>query len=194
MRGRNGRDPWSQSTPTGFDVPLLKSFARPRRIGEKNKQLRRRSDQMSLDWDATIPVHARFLRYSCPSSTSDFGSNGFVRLLSSGSPRSSSTYTCRRCQSFTLDSQSPCYVLSSGAAPVIGVFGRRKRDRVFYCIGGRHSPTFYRSWTNRSLPNFRAPRWRFSTSFSSYSCMTLFPEASINGWILPVRLPINPEP
>ena len=29
---------------------------------------------MSFEWDAAIPIHARFLGYSCPSSASDFGS------------------------------------------------------------------------------------------------------------------------
>ena len=55
---------------------------------------------MSLAWDSTIPVHALFLGYSCPSSTSDFSSNGFVESLSSGSPRLPSTYARRRCWCF----------------------------------------------------------------------------------------------
>ena len=80
---------------------------------------------------------------------------------------------------FTLDSQSPSYVLSSGAGPVIGVFGRRKRDRVVYCIVGRHSPTFYRSWTNRSLPNFRVPQVEIFDQFLFLFVYDSFPR-SIN--------------
>ena len=48
--GRGGR---------GLDVLLPKSPALPRLIREKNKERRRRSDQMSLDWDVAMPIHAR---------------------------------------------------------------------------------------------------------------------------------------
>ena len=77
----------------GLDVPPPKSPTSPRRIREENKKRRRRSDPKSTDWDAAMLAHARSLGYSCPSSPSDFGSNGSVESLASGSSEWSSTHT-----------------------------------------------------------------------------------------------------
>ena len=93
----------------GLDVPLPKSLALPRRIGEKNKKRCGRSDQMSLDWDSTIPVHALFLGYSCPFSTSDFASvptvwSSHSHLGRLGRPPHTHAVDVGI---FTLDSQSP---------------------------------------------------------------------------------------
>ena len=77
--------------------PLFRSRSpvSPRRVGEEEKERRRRrSGSKSSDWDAAMLAHARSLGYSCPSSPSEFGSNGSVESLASGSSGwSSSTHT-----------------------------------------------------------------------------------------------------
>ena len=70
----------------------------PRRVGQAdNERPRRRSDSKSSDWDAAMLAHARSLRYSCPSSPFEFGSNSSFESLASGSSGwSSSTHTSSR--------------------------------------------------------------------------------------------------
>ena len=75
-----------------LDVPPPRSPASPPRRGEESTERRRRSDPKSAHWDAAMRAHARALGYSCPSSPSDFGSNGSVESLASGSSGSSSAH------------------------------------------------------------------------------------------------------
>ena len=72
---------------------LPRSPVSPRRVGEGDKEMRKRSDSKSSDWDAAVRAHARSLRCSCPSSPSEFGSNSSVESLASGSSGWSSTHT-----------------------------------------------------------------------------------------------------
>jgi hypothetical protein len=77
----------------GCGVPLPRSPVSLRRVGEEDKERRRRSDSKSSDWDAAMLAHARSLGYSCPSSPSELGSNGSVESLASGSSGWSSPHS-----------------------------------------------------------------------------------------------------
>ena len=77
----------------GCGVSLPRSPVSLRRVGDGNKERIRSNNSRSSNWDAAMLAHARSLGYSCPSSPSEFGSNGSVESLASGSSGWSSTHT-----------------------------------------------------------------------------------------------------
>jgi hypothetical protein len=93
---------------------------------KNNERRRRRSDPKSSDWDAAMLAHARSLGYSCPSSPSDFGSNGSVESLTSASSGWSSTH-------------SPSMSVFSPSIRVAAHY-RPMRSPSSSCSGGRREP------------------------------------------------------
>src|SRR5258706_8106765 len=110
----------------GCRVPLPRSRVSLRRVGEGDKERSRRSTSKSNNWDAAMLAHARSLGYSCPSSPSEFGSNGSVESLASGSSGWSSTH-------------SPSMSIFSPSIRVASYYRPMRRRSLSYSDGGREA-------------------------------------------------------